>query len=57
MTQELIIWVLLAGEVGISWFMVFAITGDDCRTDKGVHTHDSTNLEETGAPPHRGMPA
>jgi hypothetical protein len=56
-TQELIIWVLLAGLVGISWFMAFAITGDDCRTDKGVHTHDSTDLEETGAPSHRGISA
>lgn len=57
MTQELIIWVLLAGLVGISWFMAFAITGDDRRTDKGVHTHDSTDLEETGAPSHRRMSA
>jgi len=57
MTQELIIWVLLAGLVGISWLMVFAITGDDRRTDKGVHTHDATHLEENGAPSHRGMAA
>ncbi len=57
MTQELIIWVLLAGLVGISWFMVFAITGDGRRTDKGVHSHDSTDLEETGASSHRGISA
>ena len=57
MTQELIIWVLLAGLVGISWLMVFSITGDDRRTDKGVHAHDSTHLEENGAPSHRGMAA
>ncbi len=57
MTQELIIWVLSAGLVGISWLMVFAITGDDRRTDKGVHTHDATHLEEHRAPSHRGMAA
>jgi len=57
MTQELIIWVLSAGLVGISWLMVFAITGDDRRTDKGVQTHDSTDLEGNGAPSHRGMAA
>jgi uncharacterized membrane protein len=54
-TQELIIWVLLTGLTGISWLMVIAITGDDRRTDKGVHTHDTKDLEETGAPSHRGM--
>ncbi len=57
MTQELIIWVLLAGLVGISWLMVFSITGDDRRTAKGVHTHDSTQLKENGTPSHRGMAA
>lgn len=57
MTQELIIWVLSAGLVGISWIMAFAITGDNHRTDKGVPTHDSTDLEETGAPSHRGISA
>lgn len=57
MTQELIIWVLSAGLVGISWLMVFAITGDDRRTDKGVHTHDSTHLEKHRASSHRRMAA
>lgn len=57
MTQELMIWVLLARLAGISWLMIFAITGDDRRTDKGIHTHDSTHLEENGAPSHRGMAA
>ena len=57
MTQELIIWVLLVGLVGISWLMVFSITGDDRRTAKGVHPHDSTDLEENGTPSHRGMAA
>lgn len=57
MTQELIIWVLLAGLVGLSWLMVFAITGGDRRTDKGVQTHDSTHPENNGTPSHRGMAA
>ena len=57
MTQELIIWVLLAGLVGISWLMVFAITGDDRRTDKGVHTHDRKEFAKDGTPSHRGMAA
>ncbi len=35
MTQELIIWVLSAGLVGLSWLMVFAITVGDPRTDQG----------------------
>ncbi|MEK6533768.1 MAG: hypothetical protein AABZ52_07740 [Nitrospirota bacterium] len=55
MTQELIILVLLAGLVGISWLMVFSITGDDRRTDKGIHTHDTKELSKDGAPSHRGM--
>ena len=57
MTQDLIIWVLLAGLAGISWLMVFVITGDDRRTDKGVHAHDATHLEEHGTSSHRGMAA
>ena len=57
MTQELIIWVLLAGLVGISWLMAFSITGGDRRTAKGVQTHDSTHLKESGTPSHRGMAA
>jgi hypothetical protein len=55
MTQGLISWVLLAGLVGISGLMVFAITGDDRRTDKGVHAHDTKELEKDRAPSHRGM--
>ncbi len=57
MTQELIIWVLLAGLVGISWLMVVSITGDDRRTAKGVHTHDAPQLKENGTPSHRGLAA
>ncbi|MDP3090905.1 MAG: hypothetical protein Q8N04_09520 [Nitrospira sp.] len=55
MTQELINWVLLAGLVGISWLMVITITGDDRRTDKGVHTHETKELSKNGTPSHRGM--
>lgn len=57
MTQELILWVLSAGLVGISWPMVFAITSDHRRTAKGGRTHDGTEIEEDGVPSHRGMGA
>ena len=57
MTQELIVWVLFAGLIGISYFLVFAIIGDDRRTDKGGHTHDTTDLEKDRAPSHRGVVA
>ncbi len=57
MTQELLILALLTGLVGISWLMVLSITGDDRRTDKGVHAHDTTDLEKDRAPSHRGMAA
>lgn len=57
MTQDLIVWVLLAGLVGISWLMVFVITAGDRRAGKGGHTHDSTDRKASAAPSRRGMAA
>lgn len=57
MTQDLIVWVLLAGLVGISWLMVFLITAGDRRAGKGGHTHDSTDRKDNAAPSRRGMAA
>ena len=55
MTQELIIWVLLAGLVALSWLMVLAVTNDDCRSGGEDHAHDTPHLKDNGAPTHHQL--
>jgi len=62
MTQELIIWVLLAGLVALSWLMVVAVTTDNRRSGEKDHAHDASDLKDNGVsrhhrPSHRGMAA
>lgn len=62
MTQELIIWVLLAGLVALSWLMVLAVTTDDRRSRGKDHVDDTSNVQDDGASPRhrpsqRGMAA
>jgi hypothetical protein len=45
MTQEIILWALLAELVGLFWVMVLAVLDDD------RHTHD--NRQRTPSPEHR----
>ncbi|HSN05648.1 MAG TPA: hypothetical protein VLS44_11720 [Nitrospira sp.] len=44
MTQELIIWVLLAGLVALSWLMVLAVTTDDRRARGKDHADDTSKV-------------
>ena len=46
MTQEIIVWALLMGLVGLIWVMVLAILGDE------HHTHD--NRQGSASPEPRG---
>jgi hypothetical protein len=56
MTPELVIWVLIAGLIGLVWVFTCTILTDD-RTNRAGHSDEETKPEEASGNTSRGRVA